>query len=100
MAFRVLYERHARGIYLLADSLLGRGASDVVQDVFMTVWEKAHQFDEQRGAFGTWLTAIARRRTFDVARRRGREGARWVRARSPTGSSSSSTARRMSPGRP
>jgi RNA polymerase sigma-70 factor, ECF subfamily len=75
VAFRVLYERHARGIYLLAYSLLDReGASDVVQDVFMTVWEKAHQFDEQRGAFGTWLTAIARRRTFDVARRRGREG--------------------------
>jgi RNA polymerase sigma-70 factor (ECF subfamily) len=66
----VLYERHARGIYLLAYPLLDpEGASDVVQDVFMTVWEKAHQFDEQRGAFGTWLTAIARHRILDLARR-------------------------------
>ena len=74
VAFRVLYERHARGIYLLAYPLLDRdGASDVVQDVFMTVWEKAHQFDEQRGAFGTWLTAIARHRILDLASRRARE---------------------------
>ena len=70
LAFRLLYERHARGIYLLAYPLLGReGASDIVQDVFMTVWEKAHQFDEQRGAFRTWLTAIARHRILDIAHR-------------------------------
>lgn len=56
---------------MLAYPLLGREeASDLVQEVFMTVWEKAHQFDEQRGAFRTWLTAIARHRILDLARRR------------------------------
>jgi RNA polymerase sigma-70 factor (ECF subfamily) len=45
----------------------------VVQDVFMTVWSKGHQFDEQRGSFRTWLTAIARHRILDLARRRARE---------------------------
>ena len=70
-AFRALYERHARGIYLLGYRLLGReGANDAVQDVFMTVWEKAHQFDEERGTFRTWLTAIARHRVLDLARER------------------------------
>ncbi len=74
LAFQALYERHARGIYMLAYSLLGReGASDLVQDVFMAVWEKADQFDEQRGTFGTWLTAIARHRILDLARHRARD---------------------------
>lgn len=74
IAFRTLYERHARGIYLLAYPLLDReGASDLVQDVFMTVWSKGHQFDEQRGSFRTWLTAIARHRILDLSRRRARE---------------------------
>jgi RNA polymerase sigma-70 factor, ECF subfamily len=73
-AFRVLFERHGRGIYLLGFPLLGReGASDLVQDVFLTVWEKAHQFDEERGAFRTWLTAIARHRMLDLARSRARD---------------------------
>ena len=73
-AFHALYERHGRGIYLLAYPLLGlEGVSDLVQDVFMTVWEKAHQFDEERGAFRTWLTAIARHRILDLARRRARD---------------------------
>jgi RNA polymerase sigma-70 factor (ECF subfamily) len=73
-AFRALYERHARGIYLLAYPLVGRDeASDIVQDVFTTVWRKAHQFDPERGAFRTWLTAIARHRILDRARRRARE---------------------------
>ena len=59
---------------MLAYPLLGReDASEIVQDVFMTVWEKAHQFDEQRGAFRTWLTAIARHRMLDLARRRAGE---------------------------
>jgi RNA polymerase sigma-70 factor (ECF subfamily) len=74
VAFHLLYERHARGIYLLGCPLLGReGASDLVQDVFTIVWEKAHQFDEQRGAFRTWLTAIARHRLLDLSRHRARE---------------------------
>jgi RNA polymerase sigma-70 factor (ECF subfamily) len=81
IAFRALYERHARGIYLLAYPLLDRdGASDVVQDVFMTVWSRGHQFDEQRGSFRTWLTAIARHRILDLARRRARD-ARMLAAR-------------------
>jgi RNA polymerase sigma-70 factor (ECF subfamily) len=73
-AFAALYERHARGIYLLAYPVLGPdAASDLVQDVFMTVWQKAHQFDDERGGFRTWLTAIARHRIVDLAQRRSRE---------------------------
>jgi RNA polymerase sigma-70 factor (ECF subfamily) len=35
-------------------------AEDVLQEVYLTVWNKASQFDAQRGKPITWLCAIAR----------------------------------------
>jgi RNA polymerase sigma-70 factor (ECF subfamily) len=59
LAFERLYRRHVARINGLARWLLGRDdVDDVLQDVFIRVWEKLDTF---RGdaAFGTWLHRLA-----------------------------------------
>lgn len=48
-------------------------AEDLAQDVMMTVWQRAVQFDQERAPVGAWIFAIARNRLIDVQRRSGRE---------------------------
>jgi len=43
-------------------------AEDVLQEVYLTVWNKAAGFDEARASPITWLVAIARNRAIDRAR--------------------------------
>jgi RNA polymerase sigma-70 factor (ECF subfamily) len=48
-----------------------RGAAeDVLQDTFLTVWQKAGQFPMLRTSPMAWLTTIARHRAIDVMRKR------------------------------
>jgi len=44
-----------------------------VQEVFIRVWRKAHQFDPARGRFSTWLMAIARHHILRELERGGRD---------------------------
>ncbi len=44
-------------------------ADDLVQDVMMTVWRKAHLYAPERGAVGTWIYTIARNARIDFLRR-------------------------------
>jgi RNA polymerase sigma-70 factor, ECF subfamily len=43
-------------------------AEDVLQDVFLQVWRRAHDFDETRGKPFTWLVTLARSRGIDRLR--------------------------------
>ena len=46
-------------------------AEDVLQEVYLTVWNKAAQFDAERGLSPiTWLVSIARNRALDRLRSR------------------------------
>ncbi len=40
-----------------------------MQEVFLTVWRKAHQFDPARAEAGAWIFAIARNHKIDTLRR-------------------------------
>jgi RNA polymerase sigma-70 factor, ECF subfamily len=45
-------------------------AEDIVQDVMLTVWQKAAQFDPHRAEASAWIYRIARNRQIDLMRRR------------------------------
>ncbi len=44
-------------------------AEELTQDVMITLWQKASQFDSSKSSVGTWLFRIARNRRIDMARR-------------------------------
>ena len=46
-------------------------AEDVLQDVYLTVWNKADRFDPAKASPITWLAAMARNRAIDRLRARG-----------------------------
>jgi RNA polymerase sigma factor (sigma-70 family) len=45
-------------------------AEEVTQDVMVTVWRKASQFDRTKSSAATWLFRIARNRRIDILRRK------------------------------
>src|SRR5690348_8479185 len=80
---RAAYERLLREIVPFLRALAARHhrapdrIEDVVQDVLLTVHRVRHTYDPAR-PFTHWLAAIARRRSIDALRRRGRTAAREV----------------------
>jgi RNA polymerase sigma-70 factor (ECF subfamily) len=71
-AFAGLYEQtraHLFGVILRINPDRGQ-AEDVLQEVFVSVWRAASQFDAARSQPLTWLTSVARHRAIDSLRRR------------------------------
>lgn len=46
-------------------------AEDVLQEVFMKIWEKAHTFDEERGNVYSWIVTLTRNKSIDRIRSKG-----------------------------
>jgi RNA polymerase sigma-70 factor (ECF subfamily) len=70
-AFRLLFERYHQRVYRYAFARMGRAdeASDLVQDVFLSVWRALPSFTyEHEGSFPAWLFRIASRRLGDRVR--------------------------------
>jgi RNA polymerase sigma factor (sigma-70 family) len=69
-ALATLYDRHANSIFATAYRLTGdrSGAEDVVQEVFLTLWNRAERFDPAVGSLAAWLGTIARNRAVDRLR--------------------------------
>lgn len=68
-AFGELYERYARVIHGLLLARVPRvDVDDLVQDVFLTAWNRLTALREP-AAFGGWLAMIARNRAIDFHRR-------------------------------
>ena len=65
-----LQERYGSMLTSLVARQLDRAsAEEIVQDVFVTVWRHAGDFDPRRGGFRAWVFQIARRRTINELRR-------------------------------
>ena len=77
VAFEQLYARYANILYATAMKFLREDADaqDVVQDVFIQIWDKAKLYDPAKGKPLTWALTMTRNRSIDRIRaiqRRGR----------------------------
>ncbi len=69
-ALQTVYRLTAAKLFGVVLRILGERseAEDVLQEVFVTVWRKAADFDAGRASPMTWLIAIARNRAIDRLR--------------------------------
>lgn len=72
-ALRQIYERTAAKLFGVCLRILDsrEEAEDVLQDVYLTVWNRADTFDAARASPITWLATIARNRAIDRRRQIG-----------------------------
>ena len=71
-AFEALYAATCAKLYGVIVRILGNRdlAQEVLQDVYVRVWQRAGDFDPRLGAPITWMVAIARYRALDEAKRK------------------------------
>ena len=70
-ALALLYDKYAGAIFSVIIKMIrdeGK-AQNLLQDTFMTVWEKSEQYDENKGRFYTWVYRIAKNKTLNVIRK-------------------------------
>jgi len=77
-AFEALYRETADTVFGICVQLLRdrSEAEDVLQEVFVAVWQKARHFDAKRSHAMTWLGSIARHRAIDRLRSHASSGTR------------------------
>ena len=70
LALAQLYDRYRVIVFGLLMRILNNReeAEDVLQEVFLQVWRKAGDFDENRGRPFTWLVTLGRSRAIDRLR--------------------------------
>ena len=69
-AFEQLYRLTSAKLFGICKRMLleRSDAEDALQDVYLTIWGKAEQYDAQRGNPATWLAMIARNKCIDRLR--------------------------------
>lgn len=70
-ALERLYELTSPALFGCLTRMLRRRsvAEEALQDVFVTIWQRAGQFRPERGRAMAWLVSIARYRAIDLLRR-------------------------------
>ncbi|MGH7441513.1 MAG: RNA polymerase sigma factor, partial [bacterium] len=70
-ALSEIMARWSRPVYSLAFRILRNAelAEEVSQDVFLKVWRHAGVFEEQRGAFSSWVLTMTHHSSIDALRR-------------------------------
>ena len=95
-AFAILYDRFSTPLYSLAIRMLANEAEaqDLLQEVFLSLWNKASSFQDDRGSAFSWMVTQLRNRAIDRIRSRHRHG-RLLEARGsdlePSGSATMSS---------
>ncbi|WP_442872606.1 sigma-70 family RNA polymerase sigma factor [Cognatishimia sp. SS12] len=70
-AFCKLFDYYAPRLkgFVMRSGVSGAQAEEIVQDVMLTIWRKAGQFDPHRAQVSSWIYQVARNRQIDVLRR-------------------------------
>jgi RNA polymerase sigma-70 factor (ECF subfamily) len=73
-ALEMLYDRYGDYVYSVCLRMVGdvQLAEDLTQEVFLRLWRRPDLYDVGRGRFVTWLLSVARNRSIDERRSRGR----------------------------
>ena len=71
-----LYDMLAKPLFSLAFRVTNDSAEsqDIVQDVFVQIWQKAGAYDHGRGSVFSWAATLTRNRAIDRVRMRKRRG--------------------------
>ena len=69
-SFETLYDRFSGVLFSIANRVLNNqeAAEDVLQDVFVQIWEKAPLYDPARGKPMTWAVTLTRNKAIDRLR--------------------------------
>lgn len=69
-ALAALYDRYSPLVYSLVLRIVRKTdeAEDLLQEIFMQVWNKAESFSQSKGSAYTWIVTIARRKAIDRLR--------------------------------
>jgi RNA polymerase sigma-70 factor (ECF subfamily) len=69
-AFAELYRATSAKLFAVVSRILpGGDASEVVQEAYVKIWQRATDFDAAKGSPLAWMTTIARNRALDEARK-------------------------------
>lgn len=73
-ALEELYDRYVRQCFGLALRMLDNSAiaEEVVQEVFLKVWQQPYSYSSQKGKFVSWLLSLVHHKCIDELRRRSR----------------------------
>ena len=71
-AFIRVHHATSRKLFGIVVRILGRGelADEILQEVYLRVWQRAGEYSADRASPITWLATIARNRALDEVRRR------------------------------
>jgi RNA polymerase sigma-70 factor, ECF subfamily len=71
-AMTAFFDRYSKMVYSVALRVLHDAgeAEDVMQEIFVQVWQNPQAYDSSRGSLGGWLVVVARNRAIDKLRRR------------------------------
>ena len=69
-AISMLYDQYAGSLYGVAYKIVQseQVAEDILQDVFIKVWQKGKDYNSAKGSLFTWLLNITRNRAIDITR--------------------------------
>jgi RNA polymerase sigma-70 factor (ECF subfamily) len=69
-AFSYLYNNYGNALYGIVKQIVSDGeiGSDVLQEVFVSIWRKIDSYDSSKGKLFTWMLNIARNAAIDKTR--------------------------------
>jgi RNA polymerase sigma-70 factor (ECF subfamily) len=77
-AFAYLFEKYSKAIYNGIFQIVGEeeNSNDVLQQVFVTYWQKIQLYDASKGRLFTWMLNIARNASIDLLRSKAHKNSR------------------------